>query len=530
MKPLNLSYPSVRARHGMVATSEPNAASVGLSILKDGGNAIDAAIAVAAALTVTEPTSNGIGGDMFALVHTEGKLYGLNASGPAPALLSLNRLKEDGITDIPRFGFVPVTVPGAVKGWAELHKRFGKLPFRDVLAPAIHLAKDGYMVSKTVSQSWKTSFEIYSKHLKDSMFVHWFDTFAKHGKIPSHGDIMTLPDHAKTLQTIADTYGKDVYQGSIAQEIDRFSKDHKGYLRYSDLASYQAEWVDPIKTSYKGYDVYEIPPNGQGAIALMALNIAEHLEIESKERNQAVHLQIEAMKLAFSDGLAHIADPNSMKVSLSDMLSKDYAKDRAKQIHEMALMPAPGLPISSGTVYLATADIEGNMVSLIQSNYMGFGSGLVVPGTGIALHNRGHNFSMDPTSPNRIAPLKKPYHTIIPGFLYKDSIPLGPLGVMGGFMQPQGHLQVLMNMIDFHMDPQTALDAPRWQWMKEKSVTVEPDFDPQTISFLASKGHDVKIDGNIGSFGRGQIILKDSSSDEYVGGTERRCDGTIASY
>lgn len=521
---------TVHAQHGMIATSEPSAAQVGLEILKKGGNAIDAAIAVAAALTVVEPTSNGIGSDNFALILHQGKLHGLNASGFAPELISRDVLMKQGITEIPRFGFVPVTVPGSVSGWVTMHRQFGSLPFNEVLAPAIRLAREGFMVSKTVSQSWKTAFDIYQKYLKGDEFKHWFDTFAPYGKTPLWGEMMTLPDHANTLEDIANTYGETFYKGRIASLIDAFSKKHHGYIRSSDLNRYHPEWVTPIQTSYKGYQVYEIPPNGQGMIALMALNILEHLPIKKQHAVDTVHKQLEAIKLAFADGLNYISDPKSMAIPVSSLLSKTYAKERALTIKHQAHLPKPGHPQTGGTVYLATADQDGNMVSMIQSNYMGFGSGLVVPGTGIALQNRGHNFSMDPSSSNVLEPLKRPYHTIIPGFLYKDNQPLGPFGVMGGFMQPQGHVQVLMNLIDFHLDPQQSLDASRWQWMNEKRITVEPDFNPQLIKHLRNRGHEIIIDPNIGSFGRGQIIFKDLHKGGYSGGTEKRCDGTIASY
>lgn len=525
-----LEMKSVYAKHGMVATSEPSAARAGLEILKKGGNAIDAAIAVAACLTVVEPTSNGIGGDNFALVLFQDQLYGLNSSGFAPESLSRERLIQQGITEIPRFGFIPVTVPGAVKGWANLHQKFGVLPFHEVLAPAIRLAREGFIVTPTVSKSWKTALDIYSKHLKGEPFKYWFDTFAKDHKTPISGELMRLPDHAETLEDIANTYGETFYTGRIASLIDRFSKEHHGYLSKHDLSRFQSEWVTPIQTTYKGYQVYELPPNGQGTVALMALNIIEQLAIKEKETTDTVHKQIEAIKLAFADGFKYISDPKFMSVSTEQLLSKSYAKKRARLITTQALHPEPGDPQSAGTVYLATADKNGNMVSMIQSNYMGFGSGLVVPGTGISLHNRGHNFSMDETSNNVLAPLKKPYHTIIPGFLYHDNKPLGPFGVMGGFMQPQGHLQVIMNLVDFHLDPQKALDSPRFQWMKDLTVTVEPDFNRRILHHLKLRGHDIVIDPNLGSFGRGQIILRDLKKGGYIGGTEKRCDGTITSY
>lgn len=520
----------VYAKHGMVATSEPQAAQAGLDILKKGGNAIDAAIAVASTLTVTEPTSNGIGGDNFAIIWYKNQLYGLNASGPAPKLLNLDALRERKLKEIPKFGLVPITVPGAVMGWTEMSKRFGNLSLKDALKPAIDYARDGFIVQPTVAKNWQNACNMYQKVLKDEMFAGWFDTFTKDLIAPKAGDLLTLKDHASTLEEIGDTLGMSFYRGKIADMMDSFSRIYDGLLRKKDLENFKVEWVEPISTNYRGYDVYELPPNGQGIVSLMALNMLETFNFQDKELVSTYHKQIEAIKLAFSDGLAYIADPKSMTTSIPSLLSKNYAWKRAQEIKINALEPKAGKPIGSGTVYLAVADQEGNMVSMIQSNYMGFGSGIVIPKTGIALHNRGHNFSIDPKSDNVLAPQKRPYHTIIPGFLMKNRTPLGPFGVMGGFMQPQGHVQVLMNMIDFHMDPQQALDAPRFMWTEHKKILVEPDFNPTIIAGLLKKGHEITIEPNLGQFGRGQIIIKDPITHVYRGGTEKRCDGTIASY
>jgi gamma-glutamyltranspeptidase/glutathione hydrolase len=517
----------VYAKNGMVATSEPQASSAGLDILRKGGNAIDAAIAVAACLTVTEPTSNGIGGDNFALVYIKEQLYGLNSSGFCPKSLTLDKIPNN---EIPRFGVIPITVPGAVKGWITLHQRFGKLPFIDVLKPAIDYARNGFVVGETVAKYWQIAHQIYQKNLTDPVYESWFQTFTKDGKVPQKGDIWKLPDHGDTLEKIGLSLGYSFYHGELADQIEAYINKYQGFLTKSDLSSFQSEWVDPIKTNYRGVDVYEIPPNGQGIVALMGLNILENFTFNKKESITTYHKQFEAMKLAFADGHAYISEPGVMPYHSHDLLSKSYAKKRSKKITSIALEPEAGIPESSGTVYLATADSDGNMVSMIQSNYMGFGSGVVVPKTGIALHNRGHNFSTDPTSPNVLAPLKRPYHTIIPGFLIKENSFMGPFGVMGGFMQPQGHIQVIMNLIDFHLNPQQALDAPRWQWMKSKLFTVEPDFNQRIIKQLIKRGHEVEIDHNLGSFGRGQIILKLNHSKTYIGGTEKRCDGTISSY
>lgn len=515
----------VLAKHGVVATSEPNAANAGLEILKKGGNAIDAAIATAAALTVCEPTSNGIGGDNFAIIWFKGKLIGMNSSGKSPALLSMDVLKEKKMSELPRFGFLPVTVPGVVKGWAELSKAYGNLSFKEVLAPAIKLARDGYKISKTVAKNWNRAKEIYEKNLNIDMFKYWFETF---GKNPNEGDVVFLKDHAKSLEDIANTMGDSFYYGDIASKIEDFSVKYGGLIRKSDLGKHQVNWVTPISTSYRGYDIYELPPNTQGIIGLMGLNILENHSFKDVDNIDTYHHYIESIKLAFSDGLNYIADPDYMKISVDDLLSKSYAKKRYEEIKADAKIPTCGNPKSSGTVYLATADKEGNMVSFIQSNYMGFGSGLVVPGTGIALQNRGHNFSMDEKSVNYIGPNKKPYHTIIPGFIMKDKLPIGPFGVMGGFMQPQGHLQVISSMLDFNLNPQEALDRPRFQWIKDNSIYVEPNLDESIINGLKQKGHDVIIQPELGHFGRGQIILRKGKN--YLAATEIRCDGTISSY
>lgn len=530
---LNSSYPSERfpayGQQGMVATSNQFAAQAGLEMLKKGGNAVDAALAAAACLTVCEPTANGIGGDNFAIVAFEGKLYGLNASGPAPRSISLETLVKRGYTELPRFGFVPVNVPGAPAGWVALSERFGKLPLREVFAPAIFYAEEGYPVSPILATQWNRAFEIYQKQLKGDEFSEWFKTFAPQGRAPRAGELVRLPNHAKTLSSIAETMGEAFYRGEIAQRIDAFSRQYGGFLRAEDLESFKAEWVDPIFTEYRGHEVWEIPPNGQGIVALMALNILKGFVFEQNDKYTALtyHRQIEAIKLAFADAQSNVTDPKHMQISVDDLLSEAWAHEKRKMIGRNALLPPRSEETKGGTVYLTAADGDGNMVSLIQSNYMGFGSGLVVPGTGIGLHNRGHNFSFDPQHPNCLAPGKRPYHTIIPGFLTKDHKPLGPFGVMGGFMQPQGHVQVVMNLLDFGHNPQAALDAPRFQWMRGKQVQVEKTLPHSIAQGLEEMGHEVKVtEGNAG-YGRGQIILR-LDNGALVGGTESRVDGTVA--
>jgi gamma-glutamyltranspeptidase / glutathione hydrolase len=527
-------YPSKRnvvyAKNGMVATSQPLAAQAGLDILKQGGNAVDAAIATAACLTVVEPTSNGIGGDAFALVWFNNKLHGLNASGVAPQSISIEELNKRGLYEMPKHGLIPVMVPGIPAAWSELSKKFGKLSLLQVLQPAIYYARNGYPLSPTVAHYWNIAFQSYQKLLVSEEFKPWFDTFVPNGMVPSVGDIWKSEDHAKTLEEIGITNASSFYEGELAKKIDSFSRKYNGFIRASDLAAYKPSWVEPISIEYKGYRVWEIPPNGQGIVALEALNIFKGFSDVKQNSSDTLHKQIESLKLAFADGLNYITDPRYMSIPIESLLSETYASQRRLCIHTDAQEPVIGKPQGSGTVYLATADQDGNMVSYIQSNYMGFGSGIVVPGTGIALQNRGHNFSMDTAHDNALKPGKKTLHTIIPGFLTKDDQPIGPFGVMGGFMQPQGHMQVIINSIDYSLNPQAALDAPRWQWIEKKSILVEPNFPSSLITELRIKGHDVSIEPNLGSFGRGQIIWRNTKTGVYAGGTESRADGSIASY
>ncbi len=533
-KYLNYPYPSQRmcsfAKNGMVATSQPLAAQAGLSILQKGGNAIDAAVAAAACLTVVEPTSNGIGGDAFAIIWTKGQLYGLNASGKSPYTLSIETLKEKDCIEMPAVGWAPVTVPGAPSAWAELSKRFGSLPFKNILQPAVDYARNGYPVSPILGKYWQRAYEIYQQKLKGELYQNWFNTFTTDRRTPRIGELWHSPDHASTLELIASTEAEAFYRGQLAEKIINFSQESGGFFTEEDFTSHSPEWVEPIKSDYRGYQVWELPPNGQGLITLIALNILQGFDFNKKEAVETYHKQIEALKLAFADGKKYITDPREMTTRVADLLNPIYAAERRKQIIETALKPEPGMPEQGGTVYLATADSEGNMVSYIQSNYMGFGSGIVVPGTGIALQNRGHSFSLKPEDANSLKPGKRPYHTIIPGFLTKDNQAVGPFGVMGGFMQPQGHLQVLMNLLDFDLNPQAALDAPRWQWTKDKNIMVEPHFPVHIAQALARKGHQVSIALDSGSFGRGQIILRDKKTGVLIGGTEPRTDATIAGW
>lgn len=524
-------YPSRRnvilGRKGMVATSQPLAAQAGLEVLKKGGNAIDAAVATAACLTVVEPTSNGIGGDAFALVWTSGKLHGLNASGPSSASLPADIGEKLHGREVPKHGWLPVNIPGIPSAWAALSSRFGRLNLSDALAPAAAYAYEGHPVAPTVAEAWGKAYRTYRLALKDQLFSHWFDTFAPEGRAPKAGELWSSRVHGRTLEEIGKTNAESFYRGPLAEKIADFASRTGGYLTLKDLEAYRPEWVEPVNINYRGYDVWELPPNGHGIVALMALNILKGFEFDDRDSILSYHRQLEAMKLAFADGRKYIADKRHMSMSVGDLLSDAYADERRRCITNEAIMPMPGHPPRSGTVYICTADSEGNMVSYIQSNYMGFGSGIVVPGTGISLHNRGCNFSTDPTHENCIAPGKKPYHTIIPGFLTKDGSAIGPFGVMGAFMQPQGHVQVVMNTIDYHMNPQDCLDAPRWQWMKDKKVEVEQGFPIEAIKGLAARGHDISVNPDPTGFGRGEIIWRDEAG-VLVGGTEPRADGAVA--
>lgn len=514
----------------MTATTQPLAAQAGLDVIKMGGSAVDAAVAIAACLTVVEPTSNGIGGDSFALVWSGGKLHGLNSSGPAAALADAQVLRDKGCKEVPLYGWEPVDVPGAPAAWAELNRRFGRLSLKDVLAPAIYYAEHGFPVSPTVSMLWKKAFAGFAKKLRGEEFEPIFKSFTNGGRTPEAGEIWRNPDQAASLRKIAESGASAFYTGELAERLDEFSKRFGGWLRSEDLAAFSPEWVEPITASYKGYDIWEIPPNGQGITALMALNILKRFELPERECAASYHVQLEAMKLAFAEAAAEVADPRYMRRSAAELLSEEFAERRAALIDpRRAGEYTPEGGSKGGTVYLAAADGDGCMVSMIQSNYRGFGSGLCVPGTGITLHNRGNNFSLDPDSPNCLAPGKKPYHTIIPGFVTKDGKAVGPFGVMGAFMQPQGHVQVIANMFNFAMNPQEALDAPRWQWFSGKKVGLEHGVPLHVAQELAAMGHDVRIDHEFAPYGRGQIIMRDRSG-ALVGATEPRADGYVAVY
>ena len=536
--PLAQRYPSQRypiyARGGMVNTSSPQASAAGLSVLQKGGNAIDAAVAAAATLTVTEPTSCGLGSDAFAIVWSqkEQRLFALNSSGPAPMLASAERILAEGRDNhgkMPSHGWTPVTVPGAPKAWAELVRRFGRLPLKDDLAPAVSYARDGYPCAPNLAVHWGAAFRRYRETLTGPEFAAWFQTFAPDGRSPTPGDLIRLPDHAATLEAIGETNADAFYSGEIARRIDAESRRFGGYLRYEDLAAFEAKWVEPIRVNYRGYEVCEIPPNGQGIVALMALNILKEYTFSEKDSVETAHRQLEAIKMAFADALHYVTDPDEMTIDYHRLLDPAYGAARAREMTGRAQIYTHVVPPKSGTVYLCCADGEGNMVSFIQSNYMGFGSGVVVGGTGVALQNRGADFSLSPADANFLKPGKRSYHTIIPGFLMRDGQPVGPFGVMGAYMQPQGHVQVVMNYVDFHLDPQQALDAPRWQWLRDGRVVVEPRFDASLAQGLLQRGHDLSRSADVASFGRGQMIVR-LPNGTLVGGTESRTDSNIACY
>jgi gamma-glutamyltranspeptidase/glutathione hydrolase len=506
--------------------------------MKKGGSAMDAAVACAAALTVLEPCSNGLGGDAFSIIWSakEGRLRGLNASGFAPGLLTEENIRAAGWDSIPPSGLVPITVPGIPAAWAAMTEKYGRLPLSEVLEGAARIADEGFPVTPITALQWAGAKEIYEGEQKKerergksgAVFDAWFSVYAPGGKTPGPGEVRGFPALAASLREIGETGGESFYRGAIADDIDKFMKEEGGFLRGEDLAAFYPEWVDPISVNYRGYDIWEIPPNGQGLVALLALNILENFSFPyGKDHPDTCHKQIEALKLAFADGHRYIGDPRFVPVDTGALLSKDYAKKRSALIGERALTPEPGSLEKSGTVYLCTADRDGNMVSWIQSNYRGFGSGVVMPERGISFQDRGYGFTLDRDSVKYVLPGKRPFHTIIPGFITKDGKPLGPFGIMGGPMQPQAHFQVISNLVDFDLNPQAALDAPRWQWDRGKKILLEPDFPYPLAEALSLKSHEIEYANSPMSFGRGQVILKEESG-VYAAGTEKRADGYIA--
>jgi gamma-glutamyltranspeptidase/glutathione hydrolase len=500
-------------------------------MLQRGGNAVDAAIATAAALTVVEPASTGVGGDAFALVWDGDRLHGLNGSGRAPAALNAELVRGRGHDSMPEYGWLAVTVPGAPAAWRDLHARFGRLPFAALFEPAVGYAEEGYPVSPVSVWHWRWEAERVHPDLQGEEFAAWAPVFAPAGRAPKVGEVWRSPEMARSLDLIAESGGGAFYSGELADRLVRFSSQTGGLLTADDLEAHSSSWVDPISTSYRGYDVWEIPPNGQGLAALIALNILEGFDIGQNPREsvESYHVQLEAMKLAFADAQRYIGDPERAAVPTQELLSKAYAEERRALIGRDALEPEPGHPLRGDTVYLCAVDAGGMMVSFIQSTYGGFGSHIVVPGTGIVLQNRGSGFSLDPRHPNRLEPGKRPFHTIIPGFLTHDGRPVGPLGVMGGHMQPQGHVQMVVNTVDYRMDPQTSLDAPRWSWWAERYIKLEPAVDAAIAEGLRDRGHEADVDAEVDWSGRGQIIWQ-LPSGAYVAGSDGRGDGYAVGY
>ena len=540
----------VLARHGMVCTSVPLATEVGIEILKRGGSAVDAAIAANAALGLMEPVSNGIGGDLFAIVYSakENKLYGLNASGRSPLGLSYKQMKAELTklkrTTIPPRGMLPVSVPGCVDGWAELHAKFGKLSLGEDLAPAIRYAEEGFPVSEVIADAWTFGPKLYQ-----GLPGAFFETFTLDGKghTPAKGDIFKNPALARTLRLIGEKGRDAFYKGEIAEKIDAFMQANGGHLRKADFEQHTSTWVEPVSVNYRGYDVFELPPNGQGIAALQMLNVLEGFDLKAMGRNApaTLHAMIEAKKLAWADRAKFYADPDFAKIPLKGLLAKSYAAERRKLIdpqHAAKTVAAGNPALEQGdTIYMCAADDEGNMVSLIQSNYRGMGSGIVVPGLGFNFQDRGELFTMEPGHANVYAPGKRPFHTIIPAFVMKDGKPWEAFGLMGGGMQPQGHVQVLTNQIDFGLNVQEAGDASRWQHDGDNEptgekmetggfVTLESGIPYETARELIELGHDVRTD--VGGFGGYQAIKVEMHDGQrvYVGASESRKDGMAAGY
>ena len=537
-----LPYPSQRmptlARRGIVATSQVLAAQAGTEILARGGNAVDAAIATAACMTVLEPTTNGIGGDAFALVWSPGdggRLHGFNGSGRTPRALDRSRY---GGSTMPTRGWDAVTVPGQVALWADLHRNFGALPFAVLMEPAATYARDGYPVAVQTARLWERAASALGGN------AEWRRTFTIDGRAPRAGECIRLPDHARTLERIGATAGRDLYDGELAKAIDAMARADGGAMRFDDLSVHTTEPVAPISMGFRGARLHEIPPNGQGIAALIALALLERMGIDRHGVDDAAstHLAIEAIKLAFREAHLHVADPAHMSASTAALLDPKRLDALAARIDPARAQDFDaGVPKPGGTIYLCAADASGLMVSLIQSNYMGFGSGLVVPGTGIALQNRGACFNLQPGHANELAAGKRPYHTIIPGFLSRDlgtptvhgasesvANPIGPFGIMGGFMQPQAHAQYTLRTVVHGQNPQAALDAPRWQWIKGLEVQLEPGWPEATVEGLRELGHRITVAAERSvTFGRGQAIAR-LDDGVLCGGSDLRGDGCAA--
>ena len=529
----------VIAENAMVATSHPLATNVGIDILKKGGNAIDAAIAANAAIGLMEPTGNGIGGDLFAIIWIEKdkKLYGLNASGRSPKNLTLDYFKNNNFSEIPAYGPLPVSVPGCVDGWFEMHEKFGSTPMHDILQPAIEYADNGFPVTELVSYYMKKA----SKNF--DVYPNFKETYYVNGITPKKGQIFQNKDLANTLSVIAKKGRKGFYEGEIAKAMSDFIIEQGGFLSYNDLKNHKSEWIDPVSTSYRGFDIWELPPNGQGIAALQILNLLEAYDIKSMGFGSAeyIHHFTEAKKIAFADRAKYYADMDFNKIPVDYLISKEYSELRRTEINsnKAALKVSAGEIENGDTIYLTTADKDGNMVSLIQSNYRGMGSGMVPPGLGFMLQDRGELFSLEEGHFNVYEPEKRPFHTIIPAFITKENKPYVSFGLMGGAMQPQGHAQIVINLIDFGMNLQEAGDAPRIRHLSNQQPTggnmldggelsLESGFDYKEIRQLIELGHKVIFD--LGSFGGYQAIMYDDKMGVYFGASESRKDGSAMGY
>ena len=531
------SRSEVIGQNGMVATSHPLATQIGLDILKQGGTAVDAAIAANIALGLMEPTGNGIGGDLFAIVWDAKtkELHGLNASGPAPKNLSIDYFKQQGLTKIPSYGPLPVTVPGAVDGWVKLHERFGKLKFESLFEPTIEYAIKGFPITETIAYYLDRSQKRFEN------YPNFNEVWVKNGKMPQKGEIFKNPQLANTLKTIAKKGREGFYEGTIAQTMAEFVQSQGGFLSYDDLAGFHSEWTPPVSTNYRGYDVWELPPNGQGIAALQILNILENYDLKGMGlySSEYIHLFTEVKKIVFADRAKYYADPHFADIPVKELISKNYAKERAKLIdlNHVSATDEPGILKSGDTIYLTVADKYGNMVSLIQSNYRGMGSGMMPPGLGFMLQDRGELFSLDKNHRNSLLGGKRPFHTIIPAFVTKDGKPFMSFGVMGGATQPQAHAQIIINMVDFGLNLQEAGDAPRIVHSGSSQPTDEIMKDGGTLSLesgfgktiedeLTAIGHTIKYEKGI--FGGYQAIML--KNGVYYGASETRKDGQAAGY
>lgn len=526
-------YPTLRSpvfARNVVATSQPLAAQAGLRMLQRGGNAVDAAIATAAAMTIVEPCSNGLGSDNFAILWDGERLHGLNSSGTAPAAWTRDYFLKKHGDAFPMRGWDSVTVPGAVAGWVALSERFGRLPFADLMAPAIELAERGYGVGVVTADKWEKATPL----LRDQ--PGFAEAFLPRGRAPLPGERFSFAAAGRTLRRIAETRGDAFYRGDVAEALAAHSAANGGSMTLADLDGYRPEWVEPIGVDFAGHRVHQIPPNGQGIAALMALGMLRHHDLAARpvDSLETQHLQIEAMKLAFADTYRWVADARAMtEVSAADLLDDAYLAERAKRIDPRRAQDfGPGTPPKGGTIYLTAADESGMMISLIQSNYMGFGSGIVVPGVGVSLQNRGHGFSLDAAHPNVVAPGKRPFHTIIPGFLTRDGQPQMSFGVMGGNMQPQGHLQTLVRMLVHGQQPQAACDAPRWKVATGLKIDCEHTMSPALVEGLRGLGHELApTPDSYMDFGSGQFIWRLGDADDgYAAASDSRREGQAAGY